>query len=73
MHDTPSIPPAIEQQAFSTIDAMRERGFNQPNKLTITCKQVATVILAKWDNADHKWIRTLTNRMVAHVYEKDGV
>ena len=66
-----TLPPAVEQSAIVTIEAMRERGFNQPHKLTTTCKQVAVVILSKLNVNDNKAVRILTNRMVSHVLEKE--
>lgn len=70
---THAIPPAIEQQAISTIDAMNARGMKHPASLTSTCRQVAVVILAKWNESDKKLVRILTNRMVCHCYDADNV
>jgi hypothetical protein len=73
----PTIPAAIEQQAIQTIDAMAARGLTHPHKVTSTCRSIAIVVLSKWNEGDKKAIATLTrmltNRMVAHAYEKEGI
>jgi hypothetical protein len=58
------IPAAIEQQALTTITAMTERGLKEPERLHYTCRSIAKVLLAKWDSADRKMLRTLTNIMI---------
>jgi hypothetical protein len=63
------LPAGVEQQAIKTIDAMNERGFKHPRNITAQCKSIAIVILGKWNDADKRMIRCLTNRMVAHVMD----
>jgi hypothetical protein len=66
---TDPIPAAIVQQAETTIAAMTERGLKDPHKLTSTCRSIAVVLVAKWDSADKKAIRILTNIMVAKAHQ----
>jgi len=72
-------PTILEQQAIRTIDAMTTRGLTHPHKVTSTCRSIAItiIILSKWNEGDKKAIATLTrmltNRMVAHAYEKEGI
>lgn len=72
-HPPIHIPPAIEQQAISTIDAMNARGMKNPHALTSTCRQIAIVICAKWNEVDKKLVRALTNRMVCHAYDVEQI
>lgn len=72
-HPPIHIPVVIEQQAIKTIDAMNARGLKHPCSLTSQCKQIAVVILAKWNIVDTKVQRALTNKMVYHCYDVDGV
>jgi hypothetical protein len=69
MSSTQHIPAAIEQQALTTITAMTERGLKEPQKLPYTCRSIAMVILSKWDNADKKMIRHLTNIMINKAHD----
>lgn len=69
----PTIPVVIEQQAFTTIEAMSHRGFKNIQAVPSTCRQVAVVVLAKWNEADKRMVRHLTNKMIAHLYDIEGV
>lgn len=68
-----TIPPGVEYNATLSLDAMIRRGLTYPEKLTSTCKQVASVMLKKADIADRKAVRMLTNRLVAHAYTESGL
>lgn len=63
------IPLAVEQQAMTTITAMVERGLDHPERLRHTCKSIALVILSKWNIADKKMMRILTNMMINKAYD----
>ena len=69
MSITNTIPAAIEHQAIITITAMTERGLKDPQHLPATCRSIAMVILSKWDSADKKMIRTLTNIMINKAHD----
>lgn len=64
-----SIPAGIEQQAVNTITAMTERGLKEPQRLPATCRSIAVVLLSKWDSADKRMIRHLTNIMINKAHD----
>jgi hypothetical protein len=48
---------------------MMERGLRHPHTITTTCKQIATVVLAKLDNVDKILVRKLTNALVMYAWD----
>lgn len=68
-----TIPLLAEHNAQAALSCMLDRGLKAPHKLTDTCKQIATVTLAKLDNVDKRMVRCLTNRLVDFAHTKEGM
>lgn len=59
------IPAGAEYNASMVLSHMLDRGLKAPAKLTQTCRGIASVVLAKFDVADKRILRCLTNRLVS--------